>query len=127
MRSKVLDELKRIFNPEFLNRVDDTIVFNALGKEEIAKIVNIQLSKFRKILTEPVVLEFSDEAKVYPRTGFDPVLGARPMRRSIQTLVEDRLAEEFLRDRFHEGDIIRLEMENGEIVFTKVNLPDETT
>jgi ATP-dependent Clp protease ATP-binding subunit ClpC len=129
MKSKVLDELKRIFNPEFLNRVDDTIVFNPLGKEEIAKIVNIQLAEVQEKLTErSVVLKVSEEAKAFIlEHGFDPVLGARPMRRSIQKLVEDRLAEEFLNSRFTDGDTILVEAGNDQLEFTKAALDHEAT
>jgi ATP-dependent Clp protease ATP-binding subunit ClpC len=129
MKSKVMDELKRIFNPEFLNRVDDTIVFNALGKEEIAKIVEIQLAEVQEKLTDRnVVLKVSDAAKGFIlEHGFDPMLGARPMRRCIQRLVEDRLAEEFLNSRFTDGDTVGIEAGNGQLEFTKVSPNHETT
>ncbi len=129
MKSKVLDELKRIFNPEFLNRVDDTIVFKSLGKEEIAKIVNIQLAQVQEKLSERnVKLQVSEDAKAFIlEHGFDPMLGARPMRRSIQKLVEDRLAEEFLNSRFTDGDIVAVDAGNGQLEFSKVPQNDETT
>ncbi len=129
MKSKVMDELKRIFNPEFLNRVDEAIVFNPLGKEEIAKIVDIQLGEVQEKLTErTVVLRVSDAAKSFIlEHGFDPILGARPMRRSIQKLVEDRLAEEFLNNRFTDGDTILIEAGNDQLEFTKAVPEHETT
>jgi len=129
MKSKVLDELKRIFNPEFLNRVDDTIVFNPLGKEEIAKIVELQLAEVQEKLTDrSVVLRVSDAAKAFIlEHGFDPILGARPMRRSIQKLVEDRLAEEFLNNRFTDGDTILIEAGNDQLEFAKAPVDHETT
>jgi len=129
MKTKVMDELKRIFNPEFLNRVDETIVFSALGRKEIAQIVDIQLNEVQGRLTDRnIKLQFTQALKEHLlEQGFDPILGARPLRRSIQRLVEDRLAEEFLKDLFHEGDTVRLDIENGEIVFTKADSPDETT
>jgi ATP-dependent Clp protease ATP-binding subunit ClpC len=128
MKGKVMDELKRIFNPEFLNRVDDTIVFNPLGKEEIAKIVDIQLQEVSGKLSERnVSLEVSQSAKEFIlEHGFDPILGARPMRRSIQKLVEDRLAEEFLNKRFDDGDTVTVDAGNGELTFSKARLADET-
>jgi ATP-dependent Clp protease ATP-binding subunit ClpC len=128
MKSKVMDELKRIFNPEFLNRVDDTIVFNPLGKEEIAKIVDIQLQEVSGKLSERnVSLEVSQSAKEFIlEHGFDPILGARPMRRSIQKLVEDRLAEEFLNKRFDDGDTVTVDAGNGELTFSKARQADET-
>jgi ATP-dependent Clp protease ATP-binding subunit ClpC len=129
MKTKVLDELKRIFNPEFLNRVDESIVFSALGKKEIAQIVEIQLNEVQGRLTDRnIKLQFTQTLKDYlVEQGFDPILGARPLRRSIQRLVEDRLAEEFLKDRFQEGDTVKLDVEKEEIVFTKADSPDETT
>jgi ATP-dependent Clp protease ATP-binding subunit ClpC len=128
MKGKVMDELKRIFNPEFLNRVDDTIVFNPLGKEEIAKIVDIQLREVSGKLSERnVSLEVSQSAKEFIlEHGFDPILGARPMRRSIQKLVEDRLAEEFLNKRFDDGDTVTVDAGNGELTFSKARPADET-
>ena len=128
MKGKVMDELKRIFNPEFLNRVDDTIVFNPLGKEEIAKIVDIQLREVSGKLSERNVnLEVSQSAKEFIlEHGFDPILGARPMRRSIQKLVEDRLAEEFLNKRFDDGDTVTVDAGNGELTFSKALPADET-
>ncbi len=109
MKSKVMDELKRIFNPEFLNRVDETVVFFALGKKEIAKIVEIQLRDVQsRLVDRNVTLKISQEVKDYiVEQGFDPILGARPLRRAIQRLLEDRLAEEFLGDKFHDRDTIR--------------------
>jgi ATP-dependent Clp protease ATP-binding subunit ClpC len=121
MKSKVLDELKRIFNPEFLNRVDETIVFYPLSKKEISQIVEIQLNEVEGRMTDRnIKLIVSQEVKNYVvDKGFDPILGARPLRRAIQRLVEDRLAEEFLNDRFHDGDTIKLELQNDIIVFSK--------
>jgi ATP-dependent Clp protease ATP-binding subunit ClpC len=128
MKTRVLDELKRIFNPEFLNRVDETVVFYALGRKEIAKIVEIQLKDVQsRIVDRNIVLKVSQKVKDYiVEQGFDPILGARPLRRAIQRLVEDRLAEEFLSDKFHDGDSIRVELEKGTIAFTKARSTDET-
>ncbi|NLD98421.1 MAG: AAA domain-containing protein, partial [Fibrobacter sp.] len=128
MKSKVLEELKRIFNPEFLNRVDETIVFYPLTKKEISQIVDIQLHDVQtRLIDRNIKLIFSKEAKEYVvDQGFDPVLGARPLRRAVQRLVEDRLAEEFLNDRFHDGDTIHLNFENGQIVFVKADAENET-
>jgi ATP-dependent Clp protease ATP-binding subunit ClpC len=121
MKSKVLDELKRIFNPEFLNRVDETIVFYPLSKKEISQIVEIQLREVEgRMIDRNIKLIVSQEVKNYVvDKGFDPILGARPLRRAIQRLIEDRLAEEFLNDRFHDGDTIKLELQNDTIVFSK--------
>lgn len=128
MKSKVMDELKRLFNPEFLNRVDEAIVFNPLGKKEIARIVDIQIREVEKRLEERNVhLKVSDEAKGFiVDKGYDPVLGARPLRRSIQRLVEDRLAEEFLNERFHEGDTVKVDFDKEDLKFTTIQAVDET-
>jgi ATP-dependent Clp protease ATP-binding subunit ClpC len=129
MKSKVMDELKRIFNPEFLNRVDEAVVFFALGKKEIAQIVEIQLRDVQsRLIDRNITLKISQEVKDYiVEQGFDPILGARPLRRAIQRLLEDRLAEEFLGDKFHDRDTINVEIKNNAITFAKVvPAPDET-
>jgi ATP-dependent Clp protease ATP-binding subunit ClpC len=128
MKTKVMDELKRIFNPEFLNRVDETVVFYALGKKEIAEIVEIQLKDVQgRLVDRNITLRVSPAVKEYiVEQGFDPILGARPLRRAIQRLLEDRLAEEFLNDKFHDGDTIRVDLEKNSIEFTKVNKRDES-
>jgi len=122
MKSKVMDELKRIFNPEFLNRVDETLVFAQLTKKEIAQIVDIQLAEVAsRLVDRDITMIVTPEVKAHVvDEGFDPILGARPLRRAIQRLIEDPLAEAFLSDAFHDGDTIQLEMGDGKIVFTKV-------
>jgi ATP-dependent Clp protease ATP-binding subunit ClpC len=127
MRGKVMDELKRLFNPEFLNRIDDTIVFNSLSRTELAKIIDIQLAEVAERLTERnVTIDVLPAAKeLILDQGFDPVLGARPLRRSIQRLLEDRLAEEFLNKRFDDGDTVQVDAGNGELVFTTLPGPEK--
>jgi len=121
MKSKVLDEMKRIFNPEFINRIDETIVFAPLGKDEIAKIVDIQLNEVQERLVDRnIKLIFTPEMKkLLVDKGYDPILGARPLRRSIQRSVEDPLAEEFLLNKFGDGDVISLCADGEEVVFKK--------
>ncbi|MBN1578173.1 MAG: ATP-dependent Clp protease ATP-binding subunit [Chitinispirillaceae bacterium] len=121
MKTKVMDELKRIFNPEFLNRVDETIVFTALSKKEIAQIVEIQLADVaERLVDRNMKMDVTPEVKAFVvDQGFDPILGARPLRRAIQRLIEDPMAEEFLNDHFHDGDTVRLDLQDGTIVFTK--------
>ena len=121
MRGKVMDEMKRIFNPEFINRIDETIVFAPLGKDEIAKIVDIQLSEVQERLVDRnIKLIFTPEIKkLLVDKGYDPILGARPLRRSIQRSVEDPLAEEFLLNKFGDGDVISLCADGEEVVFRK--------
>jgi len=121
MKVKVMDEMKRIFNPEFINRIDETIVFAPLGKEEIARIVDIQLDEVQSRLTDRnIKLVFTDAMKrLLVDKGYDPTLGARPLRRSIQRSVEDPLAEEFLLNKFGDGDVISLEAEEDRVIFKK--------
>ncbi|MCA1594940.1 MAG: AAA family ATPase [Chloroflexi bacterium] len=108
MRKNIMDEMKRVFRPEFLNRVDEVIVFHALTSEQIGQIVDILLSRLQQSLaTQGMKLEVSTEAKeVLAKEGFDPTYGARPLRRAIQRLIEDPLSELLLLGRFHEGDTI---------------------
>jgi ATP-dependent Clp protease ATP-binding subunit ClpC len=129
MKSKVTDELKRIFNPEFLNRVDETIVFRPLSKKEISQIVEIQLKEVESRMSDrSMKLDVTKNAKKFlVDKGFDPILGARPLRRAIQRYIEDQLAEEFLEGKFNDGDTIRIESKNDSLVFTKADVPDETT
>jgi ATP-dependent Clp protease ATP-binding subunit ClpC len=121
MRGKVMDEMKRIFNPEFINRIDETLVFAPLGKEEIARIVDIQLNEVQERLVDRnIKLVFTPEIKrLLVDKGYDPILGARPLRRSIQRSVEDPLAEEFLLNKFGDGDVISLCADGEEVVFRK--------
>jgi ATP-dependent Clp protease ATP-binding subunit ClpC len=129
MKSKVMDELKRIFNPEFLNRVDETVVFFALAKKEISQIVEIQLRDVQGRLTDRnITFSISARAKEFiVESGFDPILGARPLRRAIQRLLEDRLAEEFLAGKFQDGDAIDIDLEDTSLVFTKAQPKDKTS
>src|ERR671937_2739640 len=108
MKDKVLQEMKKLFRPEFLNRIDATVVFRALAREQIREIVDLMLSRTQKQLTEQrLVMEVSDAAKdLMVDKGFDPVFGARPMRRAIQNLIEDPLAEGLLHGRFQPGDVV---------------------
>jgi ATP-dependent Clp protease ATP-binding subunit ClpC len=108
MKDKVLQEMKKLFRPEFLNRIDATVVFRALGRDEIRSIVDLMLSRTQKQLTEQrLVMEATDAAKdLLMEKGFDAVFGARPMRRAIQNLIEDPLAEGLLHGRFQPGDTV---------------------
>ena len=108
MKDKVLQEMKKLFRPEFLNRIDASVVFRALGREQIRDIVDLMLTRTQKQLTEQrLVMEATDGAKdLLMEKGFDAVFGARPMRRAIQNLIEDPLAEGLLHGRFQPGDIV---------------------
>ena len=98
----VMEEVKKAFNPEFLNRIDDVIFFHALTKEDMKKILEMMLTKVRaKLQTQGYTLTLTDEAKGHLlEKGFDPHYGARPLQRTIQRLVEDTLASEILAKRF---------------------------
>jgi ATP-dependent Clp protease ATP-binding subunit ClpC len=118
MKDKVLGELKRIFRPEFLNRIDGTVVFHALNQEHILKIVDLEILKVRERLVEHEMgLRLTDEARKYlAEKGYDPSLGARPLRRVIQTEVEDALSEAMLSGRFEEASMVLVDFEDDEIV-----------
>ena len=115
IRDKVKEEVERAFNPEFLNRVDDTIVFHPLTKEEIGQIVHILLSDVRERLAEEeLTLRLSDEAVMFlVERGFDEKFGARPLRRAIQRYLEDPLSEKILLAEFTAGDEIEVDVDTG--------------
>ncbi|MEW6045315.1 MAG: AAA family ATPase, partial [Bacillota bacterium] len=121
MKKKVLEELRRTFRPEFLNRIDEVIVFHALNKEHIRQIIDIMLKRVGQDLKERgIKVEFTDAAKeVLADEGFDPDFGARPLRRAIQRLVENPLSDEMLKGKFKEGDVIVVDAVDGSITFNK--------
>ena len=118
MKDKVMEEVRRFFRPEFLNRLDATIVFHALSRSEIHQIVDLMMNMVRDELKEREVrVELTEAAREYlGDNGFDPVLGARPLRRLIQNEVEDRLSDELLAGKFSEGDTAIVDLdEDGKI------------
>jgi len=117
MRDKLLDELKRTFRPEFLNRVDSVIVFHALSREEIAQIVDLEISKVQARLKDSGIgLEVTDEAKtLLAEEGYSDEYGARPLRRVIQNRIEDVLSDAILADKFSAGDTVLAQADEGEI------------
>jgi ATP-dependent Clp protease ATP-binding subunit ClpC len=119
MRDKVLDQLKRIFRPEFLNRIDGTIVFHALSRQHITEIVDLEMDKVRERLQEyEFDVRLTEPAREYlAEKGYDANLGARPLRRVIQTEVEDALSEGVLAGRFGEGMVIEVDVHDNELVF----------
>ena len=118
MRDKLLDRLKRTFRPEFLNRVDKVIVFHALTKDDIAKIVDLELDKVRERLTESgLELKVTEEAKaLLAEKGYSEEYGARPLRRVIQNQVEDRLSDAILSGTLAEGSTVLVDVEDEEFV-----------
>jgi ATP-dependent Clp protease ATP-binding subunit ClpC len=120
MKEKVLGEMKNLFRPEFLNRIDATVVFRSLSRDDIRKIVDLMLQRVRGELTEQQIkIEVTDAAKdLLMERGYDPTFGARPMRRAIQNLVEDPLAEALLEGRFKSGDTVLIDRHGDELVMT---------
>ncbi|MDG2111028.1 MAG: ATP-dependent Clp protease ATP-binding subunit, partial [Actinomycetota bacterium] len=124
MKEKVNDALKAHFRPEFLNRIDDTIVFHELSRDEVTEIVDLMIARTAEQLrAQGLGLELTDAAKSWlARKGYDPTLGARPLRRAIQRYVEDALSERILYKEFHAGEIVVVDAdeETDEIVFRAI-------
>jgi ATP-dependent Clp protease ATP-binding subunit ClpC len=125
MKEKVLVAMKNVFRPEFLNRLDATVVFHSLSKEHIRQIVENEMKLIEQQLrTKEVTLEMTDAAKDWiGGKGFDPAFGARPLRRVIQNEIEDRLSEALLEERFRAGDTVRVDVQNDEIILINVSEP----
>lgn len=122
MKENVMAELRRTFRPEFLNRIDEVIVFHALEKEHIAKIVDLMLNNLNKQLKDRgITLEVTEAAKAFlVDEGFSKEYGARPLRRTIQRHIENRLSEEVLKGNVSDGDTVRVDFKDGELVFETV-------
>ncbi|MBK5287612.1 MAG: AAA family ATPase, partial [Acidimicrobiia bacterium] len=122
MKEKVTEELKRHFRPEFLNRIDDVIVFAELTREDIHNIVDLLMKRVQtQLLSQGLTLELTDAARdLLAVKGYDPTLGARPLRRAIQRHVEDALSEKILWKEFHAGETIIVDAEEDEIVFRTI-------
>jgi ATP-dependent Clp protease ATP-binding subunit ClpC len=118
MKEKLLGEVKKVFRPEFLNRIDGTVVFHALNKAHIRSIVDLMLSQVSKQLSEKdIKLEVTETAKdLLGEKGYDEVFGARPLRRAIQDMIVDKLSEAILRSEFRKGDTAVVDVEDGHIV-----------
>jgi len=121
MRRRVLEALNQHFNPEFLNRVDETIIFHTLSMEDLVQIVDIQLGHLERRLSDhKVTLHVTDEAKRFlAEEGYDPVYGARPLKRVIQRRLQDPLAREMLEGKFGDGDSIKVDVRGGQLIFEK--------
>jgi ATP-dependent Clp protease ATP-binding subunit ClpC len=125
MKEKVLAAMKNVFRPEFINRLDATVVFHALSKENIREIVENEMKHVEtQLAAKGLKLEVTVEALDWVgEKGYDPVFGARPLRRVIQNEIEDRLSEAVLEERFSEGDTIKIDVQNDEIVMTNISEP----
>ncbi len=120
MKQKVLGMLKQAFRPEFLNRVDETVVFHALDREQLVRIVDIQLERLRSRLAQRHIdLEVSDAAKAYlAEAGYDPVYGARPIKRTIQRSLETEIAKRLLKGEILDGQKLLVDFDGGKLLFT---------
>jgi ATP-dependent Clp protease ATP-binding subunit ClpA len=121
MRSQILELLRDHFRPEFLNRVDETIVFQALSKEDLTKIIDLQLQIVsERLATKRITLTFTAKAKeLIAEKGYDPAYGARPLKRAIQDLVLDELALKIVEGAYGEGDAVTVDAKAGKITFKK--------
>ena len=121
LKQKVMDDLRGFFKPEFLNRVDEIIIFNPLTKKLLTKIVDIQINRMKKYFKDKRIdITLTGSAKEHlADIGFDPVYGARPLKRAIQREVLNRLAKELLSGTFREGDTIEVDYQNGKLLFSK--------
>jgi ATP-dependent Clp protease ATP-binding subunit ClpB len=121
VRRAVIEEVRKHFRPEFLNRLDDLIVFRRLAREQMEKIVDIQLDLLRKRLDRRGLLfTISSDAKGYLiEQGWDPQYGARPLKRAIQRSIEDELAKRILGGEFKQGDTVRIDRGDGALTFTR--------
>jgi ATP-dependent Clp protease ATP-binding subunit ClpC len=127
MRDKVMGQLKQTFRPEFLNRIDAVIVFHSLTKDQIREIVELELARVRKQLQEQEIkLEVTTAAMdLLGERGYDHTYGARPLRRIIQNLIEDPLAEGLLNSRFQPGTTVRVDVEDDLLKLDVVESPTE--
>ena len=125
MKDTVMEEVKRVFNPEFINRVNDIIVFHSLSESEMRQILKLMLARVRaKIEVQGFKIEFSEAAEGHLlKTGFDPNYGARPLQRTIQRMIEDPLAEEMLLKRFEAGGTISVDLDAGGEKLTFLSRP----
>jgi len=119
MKEKLLEEVKRTFKPEFLNRIDDIIVFHPLVKDDLLRIIEIEIGFVAtRLKDQNITLEVNQEAKDFLiEKGFDPVFGARPLKRTIQRFLEDPLASEIISKRFKDGSQVKVSRKNEELIF----------
>ncbi len=123
MRAEVLGQMKQYFRPEFLNRVDEVVVFHALSKDQLVEIVDIQLDRLKaRLATKNIELALTDAAKsLIAEAGYDPVYGARPIKRTIQKSVETEIARRLLAGQIEEGKRLEIDVESGALVFNSVS------
>ena len=119
MKEKILEEAKKVLKPEFINRLDDLIVFHPLAKPELFRIVDLEISKVvDRIKAKEIAIELEESAKSFlAEKGYDPDYGARPMRRAVERYLEDPMAEELLRGNIKSGDTVKVSAADGKLVF----------
>jgi len=124
MREKILDETKRVFRPEFLNRLDDVVVFRSFTKADLIHVLDLEVTKvLERLRKRNLRLELDEKAKEFlVEKGYDPQYGARPMRRAVERFFEDPLAEEILKGVLHEGEMIQVTADKDKLLF-KQNAP----
>jgi len=122
IKAAVMGEVKNHFRPEFINRIDEIVIFHALGKDHVRSIAQIQLDRLAQRLAErDLRLEVSDEAlDEIAKVGFDPLYGARPLKRAIQSQIENPVAKLILEGRFGPNDVVPVDLQNGEFSFSRV-------
>ena len=125
MKDKVLAEMKNVFKPEFLNRIDSTVVFHALSRAHIRQVVDLKLHDVdRQLAAKGVQLEVTEAAKDWlGERGYDPVFGARPLLRVIQNELVDKLSEALLQEKFADGDRIVIDADADKLIFSGINEP----
>jgi len=119
MRERIMEEAKKTFRPEFLNRLDDIVVFRSLTKPDLIEILDLEIKKvMQRLKARNIILQLDEKANDFlVARGYDPQYGARPMRRSVERFLEDPLAEEILKGTFHEGEPVRVSVEADHLVF----------
>ncbi|NLW48983.1 MAG: ATP-dependent Clp protease ATP-binding subunit [Firmicutes bacterium] len=128
MKDKVLEELKRTFRPEFLNRIDEVIVFHALNREQIKAIVDLMVKPVaHQLLDKGIVIELTEEVKEFlAKDGFDPNFGARPLRRSVQRFIENPLSEELLKGALEPGSTLKAVIKDEQVIFETVGKKEKS-
>jgi len=121
MREKIMDEAKKTFRPEFLNRLDDAIVFRSLTKPDLIQILDLEINKVvQRLKGKNIQLNLDEKAKdLLVEKGYDPTYGARPMRRAVERYLEDPLAEEILKGNLHDNDPIQVSVANDKLTFVQ--------
>jgi ATP-dependent Clp protease ATP-binding subunit ClpB len=128
IRERIEEILATTFKPEFLNRIDDTVIFHRLSREDLGRIVDLQVAQLAGRLREKgIEIDLTDDARtLVGNLGYDPIYGARPLKRVIQKQLIDKLALRLLEGEFGDGDLVRVDASDGELVFEKAPEPVRT-